>query len=82
VLERPLHPYTIGLIGSVPSRNQRGVPLRQIPGMTPSLLQLPPGCAFRARCPHADNACATEIESRRFDGREVRCIRPALASAA
>jgi peptide/nickel transport system ATP-binding protein len=82
VLERPLHPYTIGLIGSVPSRNQRGVPLRQIPGMTPSLLQLPLGCAFRARCPHADNACATEIESRRFDGREVRCIRPALASAA
>jgi peptide/nickel transport system ATP-binding protein len=35
VLDRPLHPYTVGLIGSVPSRNRRGEPLQQIPGMTP-----------------------------------------------
>jgi peptide/nickel transport system ATP-binding protein len=35
VLETPIHPYTAGLIGSVPSRNKRGVPLAQIPGMTP-----------------------------------------------
>ncbi|MBC7433435.1 MAG: ABC transporter ATP-binding protein, partial [Rubritepida sp.] len=40
VLDTPRHPYTHGLIGSVPSRNQRGVPLRQIPGTTPSLLSL------------------------------------------
>jgi len=53
VLDLPLHPYTHGLIGSVPSRNKRGEPLRQIPGMTPSLLGLQPGCAFRARCPRA-----------------------------
>ena len=51
VLDTPLHPYTKGLIGSVPSRNRRGVPLSQIPGMTPSLLNLPEGCAFRERCP-------------------------------
>ena len=57
VLDRPLHPYTAGLIGSVPSRNKRGEPLRQIPGMTPSLLNLPPGCAFRTRCPRAAAAC-------------------------
>jgi peptide/nickel transport system ATP-binding protein len=37
VLDRPLHPYTHGLIGSVPSRNKRGSKLRQIPGMTPSV---------------------------------------------
>ena len=42
VLERPIHPYTGGLIGSVPSRNKRGVPLAQSPGMTPSLAKLPP----------------------------------------
>jgi peptide/nickel transport system ATP-binding protein len=57
VLDRPLHPYTAGLIGSVPSRNQRGQPLRQIPGMTPSLLALPAGCAFQSRCARADAAC-------------------------
>ena len=51
VLERPIHPYTAGLIGSVPSRNRRGEPLAQIPGMTPSLATLPPGCAFCAALP-------------------------------
>src|SRR5215217_1129493 len=58
VLDEPFHPYTVGLIGSVPSRNRRGEPLRQIPGMTPSLLDLQPGCAFRARCPRAEPRCA------------------------
>ena len=53
VIERPLHPYTAGLIGSVPSRNRRGVPLAQIPGNTPSLLNLPTGCPFHPRCPRA-----------------------------
>src|SRR5215216_3042304 len=40
VLERPMHPYTRGLLESVPSRNRPGRPLAQIPGMTPSLLKL------------------------------------------
>ena len=44
VLDKPMHPYTNGLISSVPSRNKRGVPLAQIPGMAPSLLKLPKGC--------------------------------------
>ena len=80
VLDRPLHPYTRGLIGSVPSENRRGVPLAQIPGMTPSLLNLPPGCAFRARCPRADNACLTPPEmTLAAPGREVRCFHPHLA---
>ena len=59
VLDVPFHPYTHGLIGSVPSRNKRGVPLRQIPGTTPSLMSLPPGCAFKTRCERADAACET-----------------------
>ncbi|WP_368735474.1 oligopeptide/dipeptide ABC transporter ATP-binding protein, partial [Serratia marcescens] len=46
VLARPCHPYTRGLLESLPSRNPRGRPLAQIPGMTPNLLRLPPGCPF------------------------------------
>ncbi|CAH0202809.1 ABC transporter ATP-binding protein [Roseomonas sp. CECT 9278] len=81
VLDRPLHPYTSGLIGSVPSRNKRGEPLRQIPGMTPSLLNLPPGCAFRTRCPRAAAPCMAEPEIREIlPGREARCFLP-LTSA-
>ena len=77
VLDAPMHPYTAGLIGSVPSRNKRGEPLRQIPGMTPSLLSLPPGCAFRSRCPRAAEACLAEPAIRELaPGHEVRCFLP------
>jgi peptide/nickel transport system ATP-binding protein len=77
VLDEPLHPYTRGLIGSVPSHSRRGEPLPQIPGMTPSLLNLPEGCAFRPRCPRADHACMEMpgITSPRPE-REVRCFHP------
>jgi peptide/nickel transport system ATP-binding protein len=79
VLDTPLHPYTHGLIGSVPSRNRRGEPLRQIPGMTPSLLSLQPGCAFRARCPRAQEACGTMPELQAWlPGRLARCHDPHL----
>jgi peptide/nickel transport system ATP-binding protein len=77
ILDRPLHPYTHGLIGSVPSRNKRGERLRQIPGMTPSLLSLPTGCAFRLRCAHASAACEVEPAFRPAEGgRELRCFHP------
>lgn len=51
------HPYTHGLISSIPSMETRGQELFQIPGSTPSLLELPEGCAFRERCYRADNGC-------------------------
>ena len=83
LLDRPMHPYTHGLIGSVPSRNKRGQKLRQIPGMTPSLLNLPAGCAFRGRCAHADAACEQEPPVHDTDsGRVVRCFHPIEGGAA
>jgi peptide/nickel transport system ATP-binding protein len=83
VLDAPLHPYTHGLIDSVPSRSHRGAPLKQIPGMTPSLLELGPGCAFRARCAHADAACQLDPAlSAPVPGRQVRCFHPLLRKAA
>ncbi|GGH13535.1 ABC transporter ATP-binding protein [Alsobacter metallidurans] len=81
VLDSPRHPYTAGLIGSVPSRNRRGSPLAQIPGMTPSLANLPPGCAFAPRCPRADAACRIEAPPLLAEtgGRAFRCIHPLTA---
>ena len=84
VLERPIHPYTAGLIGSVPSRNKRGRPLAQIPGMTPSLLRLPPGCPFAPRCGYATEPCRT-IRPERTPypgGRAARCHNPLTVPAA
>ncbi len=57
VLVAPKHPYTHGLIRSVPSQNSRGHRLAQIPGVTPSLARMPEGCAFRTRCERATEVC-------------------------
>jgi peptide/nickel transport system ATP-binding protein len=74
VIRRPSHPYTQGLIDSIPTRATHGTLLRQIPGMTPSLLQLPQGCAFRPRCSHADNNClAVPQPTDIAPGKSVRC---------
>jgi len=82
VLDRPLHPYTSGLIGSVPSRNRHSKTLYQIPGMTPSLLNLPKGCAFRERCSRADDACLVDPEiTSPVPGRNIRCFHPLLSEA-
>jgi len=79
VLDQPLHPYTFGLIGSVPSRNRRGQRLYQIPGMTPSLIDLPPGCAFRARCARETDLCTAEPPmEEHLSGRLARCYHPHL----
>ena len=83
VLDTPMHPYTRGLIGSVPSHSRRGEPLQQIPGMTPSMFNLPEGCAFQPRCPRANAACMAmpDVTAPR-PNREVRCFHPYLNGAA
>ncbi|MDO5648792.1 ABC transporter ATP-binding protein [Paracoccus sp. (in: a-proteobacteria)] len=78
VLAAPAHPYTAGLIGSIPSHNRRGQPLAQIPGMAPSLASLPPGCAFAPRCAHVRPDCtaAPPPETVRGPDRRLRCFHP------
>ncbi|WNW13421.1 ABC transporter ATP-binding protein [Pseudomonas sp. DTU_2021_1001937_2_SI_NGA_ILE_001] len=77
LLDNPQHPYTQGLIDSLPSRNKRGERLRQIPGLAPSLGNLPSGCAFAPRCPRASQACQAEPPLELLaGGRSVRCFHP------
>ena len=78
VLDHPIHPYTQGLLGSLPSAGTPGQPLAQIPGSTPSLGRLPPGCAFAPRCGHAGERCAREAPATTGfgGGREARCHHP------
>ncbi|HUQ27804.1 MAG TPA: oligopeptide/dipeptide ABC transporter ATP-binding protein, partial [Usitatibacter sp.] len=77
--EHPLHPYTRGLLDSVPSRNAPGRPLAQIPGMTPSLLKLGAACAFRERCPRVVEGCGAAPAARAISaGRKLRCVNPVL----
>jgi len=81
VLDHPQHPYTQGLIGSLPSANRRGTRLRQINGMAPSLLDMPAGCAFAPRCPRASGLCQQarpEISQPRPEAsaHAVRCHHP------
>ncbi len=76
VLDRPRHPYTRGLLDSVPSRNTPGKPLAQIRGVMPSLLTLDEGCAFRSRCGRAIDACRAAPPAAAVGGRLLRCVNP------
>jgi len=76
VLDTPMHPYTRGLLDSVPSRNTPGRPLSQIRGMTPSLLALGEACAFRERCGRAVDACRAAPVTQSIGTRGVRCVNP------
>lgn len=60
VVQRPLHPYTKGLMGSIPTLEMDGARLAQIPGSMPRLTAIPPGCAFNPRCGLAIDRCRTE----------------------
>ncbi|MDP5217701.1 ABC transporter ATP-binding protein [Ruegeria sp. 2205SS24-7] len=82
VIDRPLHPYTVGLLGSVPSANKRGQRLYQIEGMTPNMLAMPTGCAFAPRCRAATPGCDTAPPITDIDGRHLRCHHPQTVGVA
>ena len=80
IFKSPKHPYTIGLLGSIPrvdyALSGRGR-LEAIPGNVPNPLYLPPGCAFEPRCKFAVEACKTDIPALEDTGRGhmSRCLR-------
>ena len=74
----PLHPYTVGLMNSIPrigKHQARDGYLNVIPGTIPDLLELPSGCKFRDRCPHAMPVCAEKKPEllEKAPGHTVRC---------
>jgi len=79
VLKAPKHPYTRGLLDSIPSRSVRGKPLPSITGNVPSLKEIPAGCPFHPRCPYAvpgrcDQGTAPQLSD--FDAEQrVACLR-------
>jgi len=73
IIDQPRHPYTRALIGSLPSLERRGG-LTGIPGLAPSLRELPAGCAFHPRCPVAIARCGNERPAvRSIGGAQVAC---------
>jgi len=76
IFVRPAHPYTRGLLGSLPSVGAPGRRLASIPGTVPSPLHWPEGCRFRARCSQAGDACERPQDLVSLgDGRAARCWR-------
>jgi oligopeptide/dipeptide ABC transporter ATP-binding protein len=79
IFSAPKHPYTVGLLHSMPGRREARKRLEAIPGMVPSPLNWPTGCRFRDRCPRADARCAeAEPELIEIDGQHrVACFKAA-----
>jgi peptide/nickel transport system ATP-binding protein len=71
VVRRPRHPYTEGLMASIPSMHGDVEELRMIPGAMPRLDAIPEGCAFNPRCTHAGPRCRREVP--RIDGPGAAC---------
>ena len=77
VLDYPTHPYTKGLIQSVPNHNSTGERLEQIPGVMPTMIDPDPGCRFMDRCVYAKESCINEPQlTQSTKDRQVRCHYP------
>ncbi|MBT2686405.1 ABC transporter ATP-binding protein [Bacillus sp. ISL-37] len=76
LFDNPLHPYTTGLMGSIPSIDEDHSRLASIDGNVPSPENLPKGCRFAPRCPHAFERCFSEMPElvRKYANRSVRCF--------
>jgi len=75
LFDGPLHPYTQGLMASLPKLGSRHERLNPIEGAVPPLTALPAGCHFHTRCPHSFKPCSRDVPPvfRPEPGREVRC---------
>lgn len=83
VLDRPAHPYTRGLIDSVPASHPKGVRLPQIAGRMPTLSELPDGCAFGPRCQRRSERCTERPETEWIgSNHSVRCFHPIVGEPA
>ncbi|MEU6671610.1 ABC transporter ATP-binding protein [Streptomyces sp. NPDC046727] len=60
IYKSPAHPYTRGLLDSVPRLDRKGRELYAIKGLPPNLMRVPPGCSFHPRCPMAQDVCRTD----------------------
>jgi peptide/nickel transport system ATP-binding protein len=78
---RPEHPYTVGLLGSIPRLDEKRARLPSIEGRVPDMAHPPEGCRFAARCPFVEPACRAEIPALReiAPGHLSRCRRAPLA---
>jgi peptide/nickel transport system ATP-binding protein len=76
----PQHPYTVGLLGSIPRLDRRASHLATIEGMVPNMTRPPDGCRFAARCPFAETACTKAPPQLRelMPGHWSRCLRAPL----
>ncbi|MCC6791385.1 MAG: ABC transporter ATP-binding protein, partial [Thermomicrobiales bacterium] len=74
IFASPRHPYTQGLLDSLPGRVPRGTPLRQIDGTVPDLRHPPSGCRFAPRCVHARAACLAPVAFRQVGRQDVACV--------
>ncbi len=81
VLDRPAHPYTRGLMEALPANSARGARLHPIPGLSPSPLARPAGCAFRTRCFAASEVCQQEPKPQGVS-HSFRCHHPLLPGVA
>jgi len=72
---QPAHPYTKGLLESIPRLDQKGQQLAAIGGLPPNLMRIPPGCEFNPRCRYAQDVCRTDRPALRevAPGRESAC---------
>ncbi|MFF7855521.1 oligopeptide/dipeptide ABC transporter ATP-binding protein [Streptomyces sp. NPDC007904] len=61
IYKAPAHPYTRGLLDSIPRLDHKGRELHAIQGLPPSLTRIPPGCPFHPRCPMARDVCRTDV---------------------
>ena len=79
VFASPHHPYTRGLLSCIPGPTTRGTSLVPIAGQPPSMLRLPPGCAFAPRCPHVAERCRQELPPVRelSSSHRSECVLPA-----